>query len=123
MLRQRVIDRARRQLVETEITDLIIDTLEFWQSEPKACMVLIMGKPGVGKTVTLQAVCDMSAGMVRYVETPASNSNRDFYAAVARSVGCADGSSYNGSQIKPKVKETFHLTPLSLASDEAPMLS
>ncbi len=122
ILRQRFIDRARRQLAETEITALTIDTLEFWQSEPKACMVLIMGKPGVGKTVTLQAVCDMSAGMVRYVETPASNSNRDFYAAVARSVGCADGSSYNGSQIKAKVEETLHLSQLSLAYDEAQML-
>jgi hypothetical protein len=122
ILRQRFIDRARRQLAETEITALIIDTLEFWQSEPEACMVLIMGKPGVGKTVTLQAVCDMSAGMVRYVETPASNSNRDFYAAVARSLGCADGSSYNGSQIKGKVEETLHLSELSLAYDEAQML-
>src|SRR5260370_8892423 len=101
MLRQRFIDHARRQLAETEITALIIDTLEFWQSEPEACMVLVMGKPGVGKTVTLQAVCDMSAGMVRYVETPASNSNRDFYAAVARSLGCADASPSNGSHTKP----------------------
>jgi AAA domain-containing protein len=122
ILRQRFIDRARRQLAETEITALIIDTLEFWQSEPKACMVLVTGKPGVGKTVTLQAVCDMSAGMVRYIETPASNSNRDFYAAVARALGCADGSSYNGSQIKAKVEETLHLSELSLAYDEAQML-
>jgi hypothetical protein len=122
ILKQRFIDRARRQLAETQITALIIDTLEFWQSEPKACMVLIMGKPGVGKTVTLRAVCNMSAGMVRYVETPASNSNRDFYAAVARSLGCADGSSYNGSQIKSKVEETLHLSELSLAYDEAQML-
>ena len=122
ILKQRFIDRARCQLAQTEITALIIDTLEFWQSGPSACMVLIMGKPGVGKTVTLRAVCDMSAGMVRYVETPASNSNRDFYAAVARSLGCADGASYNGSQIKSKVEETLHLSELSLVYDEAQML-
>ena len=122
ILRQRFIDRARHRLAGTEITARIVDTLDFWQSDPEACMVLLMGKSGVGKTVTLRAVCDMSAGMVRYVETPASNSNRDFYATVARSLGCADGASYNGSQIKSKVEETLHLSELSLACDEAQML-
>jgi hypothetical protein len=122
ILKQRFINCVGHQLAETEITARMIDTLEFWRSEPKACVVLIMGKPGVGKTITLRAVCDMSAGMVRYVETPASNSNRDFYAAVARSLGCADGSSYNGSQIKSKVEETLHLSELSLGFDEAQML-
>src|SRR5260370_38705188 len=34
ILRQRFIDCARRQLAETEITARMIDTLEFWRSEP-----------------------------------------------------------------------------------------
>jgi hypothetical protein len=119
-LRSRFVEAAKTRLADTAVTTEINRTLDFWFSRRR--MVLIEGVAGIGRTVTTRAWCDAHAGLVRYVEVPSSSDERSFYASVARELGVARGTSFNGQQIKVRVEEMLATGEIALAFDESQYL-
>jgi len=119
-VRGRFIEAAKSRLAETAVTIEINRTLDFWFSRRR--MVLIEGVAGIGRTATTRAWCDAHAGLVRYVEVPSSSDERSFYASVARELGVARGTSFNGQQIKVRVEEMLATGEIALALDESQYL-
>ena len=83
------IKEAESRLANTEISRQISENLDFCYRRRR--MILIEANVGVGKTATVKAWCSRYAGLVRYVETPSSNDDRSFYAAIAEAIGVARG--------------------------------
>jgi hypothetical protein len=119
-LRQRFIDSARSRLANTVVSQQMLNEFDYFYNQRQN--ISILGKSGIGRTVTTRAACDMHAGMIRYVETPSSNDDRSFYVAVARALGVARGAAFNTQQIKLKIEETLNVSGLMLAIDECQYL-
>jgi hypothetical protein len=119
-LRNRSMEAARARLADTVVTRKISETLDFWFARRR--MVLIEGVAGIGRTATTRAWCDAHAGLVRYIEVPSSSDDRSFYASVARELGVARGTSFNGQQIKVRVEEMLMTSELMIAFDESQYL-
>lgn len=120
VLRERFISSARSRLADTVVTNQISQTLDFWFARRR--MILIEGSAGIGRTATTKAWCDAHAGLVRYVEVPSSSDDRSFYASIARELGVARGTSFNGQQIKVRVEEMLATSDLMVAFDESQYL-
>jgi len=118
--RQRTMQAACTALAKTEITAAIRGNLDFCLSQGR--MILIEGVPGLGKSVSAKAWVEMQGGLARYLEVPAGNDERSFYVKVAAALGVANGTSYNGSQIKVRVEEALQASGLMLVMDEASRL-
>jgi hypothetical protein len=119
-LREQFIVAARSRLADTIVTSRINQALDFWFARRR--MVLIEGVAGIGRTATTRAWCDAHPGLVRYVEVPSSSDDRSFYASIARELGVARGTSFNGQQIKVRVEEMLASSELVLALDESQYL-
>lgn len=119
-LRQRFVAAARSRLADTIVTSRINETLNFWFARRR--MVLIEGVAGIGRSATTRAWCDAHAGLARYIEVPSSSDDRSFYASIARELGVARGTSFNGQQIKVRVEEMLMTSELMLAFDESQYL-
>jgi hypothetical protein len=113
-------EQAAAKLVDTDVSTLILETLGFAKRSGR--MVLIEGNPGLGKSVTSKTWCEMQSGMVRWVEVPPGNDDRSFYAAIAESLGVANGLSRTGQEIKSRVEEALRASGLMLVLDEASRL-
>lgn len=64
----------------------------------------------------------MQGGLARYLETPAGNDDRSFYARIADALGVANGTSYNGQQIKLRIERALKISGLMLVFDESSRL-
>lgn len=115
--RERSIEAAAVPLANTEVSALMLDNLEFCFRQKR--MILIEGNPGLGKSVTTRAFAEMQAGLVRYVEVPASNDDRSLYVKIAAALGVANGASYNGQQIKLRVEDALQMSGLGVLLDES----
>ncbi|MBI5818674.1 MAG: ATP-binding protein [Verrucomicrobia bacterium] len=118
--RARCIEKAREQIAFTTIAQRMFELLDF--AFNTRSMVLAEGDSRLGKSRAARTWCEMHPGLARYVEIPASNDDRTFYATVAESLGVAKGSSYNGQQINLRVMEVLKNSRLMLVLDEAQFL-
>lgn len=118
--RERSIQIASESLAKTHVSAMILEGLDFCFRQRR--MVLIEGNPGVGKSVTTRAFCEMQAGMVRHVETPASSDEKSFFVKIAAALGVANGAGYNGQQVKLRVEEVLAGSGLGLVLDECSRL-
>ena len=114
------VEHARRSIAFTSIARRVFALLDF--AFETRSMVLAEGDSRLGKSRTAKAWCEMHPGVVRYVEVPASNDDRTFYATIAESLGVARGPSYNGQQINLRVIEVLKESRLMLVLDEAQFL-
>ena len=119
-LRSRSIESAESRLADTAVTRKINYTLDFWRSRRR--MVLIEGVAGIGRTKTTEAWAEAQAGTVRVVEVPSSGDDRSFFAAIARQLGVARGTSMKAQEIKVRVEETLANSELMIAFDESQYL-
>ncbi len=115
--RDRCTEAPLGKLAKTSVTELTLDCLNFVRETGKA--VLLEGQPRIGKSESARAFCECEAGMARYVEVPSTNDERSLYKAVAEALGVADGTSYNGRQIRERVEEVLRRSKLMLVFDEA----
>ena len=118
--RARCIEKEREQIAFTTIAQRVFELLDF--AFNTRSMVLVEGDSRLGKSKATRTWCEMHPGLARYVEIPASNDDRTFYATVAESLGVAKGSSYNGQQINLRVMEVLKNSRLMLVLDEAQFL-
>jgi hypothetical protein len=82
-------------------------------------MILLHNDSGNGKSDSAKAYCQTQPGRARYCIVPSSNTEVDFWRALAGAVGTADGMSYKCEQIRTRVKETLLSAGLVLVLDNA----
>jgi hypothetical protein len=119
-LRKRTAGAARSRLAETAIALKIFETLDFWLARRR--MVLIEGVAGIGRTASARAWSDSQCGLVRLIEVPSSRDDRSFFAAIARELGVARGTSMKAQEIKVRIEEMLATSELLLAFDESQYL-
>jgi len=95
----------------------LADAIAFAQSAP--VMVLLEGVARIGKSFAAQDCCERSAGLVRYIQTPARNDDLAFYRAFAKSLGVACSLSMKAQQIRDRVEEALQGAGVAVLIDEA----
>jgi hypothetical protein len=103
--------------VTTEIGRRVAEAIEY--ARATRCLVLVDGLPRIGKSFSARTFCERSAGMVRYVETPASNDDFSFFRAIAKSLGVASSLKMKAQEIRARVEETLQAGDLTVVLDEA----
>ena len=108
---------AQPATVETEISRRVVDALEYAQRN--RCLVLVDGMARIGKSFSTRAWCQRSAGLVRYVQTPATNDDQSFFRAVALALGVSASLKLKAVELRSRVEETLAGSGLMLVLDEA----
>jgi len=108
---------ARLATVQTEISRRVVDALEYAQRN--RCLVLVDGVARIGKTFAARAWCEQSAGLVRYVQTPATNDESGFYRAIAKALGVSASLQLKAAELRARIEETLHGGDLMLVLDES----
>jgi hypothetical protein len=80
---------------------------------------LVDGAARIGKTFATRAWCERSAGLVRYVQVPASNDDGGFFRAIAQALGVSSSLKLKAAEIRGRVEETLQGGDLMLVLDEA----
>lgn len=119
-IRERQAAAAHSRLAATAVTLRINDTLDFWAARRR--MILIEGVAGIGRTASARAWIAAQSGLVRFVEVPSSSDDRSFFAAIARELGVARGTSMKAQEIKVRIEEMLLASDLLLAFDESQYL-
>ncbi|HEY5232206.1 MAG TPA: AAA family ATPase [Verrucomicrobiae bacterium] len=108
---------ARPATVQTEISRRVMDALEYAQRN--RCLVLVDGLARIGKTFAARAWCERSAGLVRLVQTPASNDDQSFFRAIAKALGVSASLKLKAVELRARVEETLAGSGLMLVLDES----
>ena len=103
--------------VVTDIGRRVHDAIEY--ASASHCLVLVDGLPRIGKSFAAKAYCERSAGVARYVQTPASNDDFSFFRAIAQALGVSSSLKMKAQEIRARVEETLQAGTLSLVLDEA----
>ena len=103
--------------VETSIGAQIARELHYTRSA--RTIALIDGAARIGKTFAVRDWCLKSAGLVRYVETPASGDDISFFRAIARSLGVSSSLQMKAAELRSRVEEALSTGDLMLVFDEA----
>ncbi|HZM06323.1 MAG TPA: AAA family ATPase [Candidatus Saccharimonadales bacterium] len=112
--------RAASQLAKTEVVDVIFDCLDFARSEK--VLVQIEGDSRFGKTESIKAFAYGHPGDTRLVSTPASNSARDMYKAIAEPLGMQFSFETPTAKLKDRVEYIMRYSGLMLIFDEGQFL-
>lgn len=108
---------SRPAVAETTIFRRTADAVAFAQSAP--ALVLLQGVARIGKSFSAQEICARSGGLLRYVQTPASNDEFSFLRAFALSLGVASSLKTKAVEIRARVEETLQSGGVGVVLDEA----
>jgi len=108
---------VQRNLVTTEITKRVFETLEYALAV-KGCVV-VQGLERIGKTKAAQAWCEMNLGRARYFQVPATTDEKSFYWQIARSLGVSCCIRSKAQELRQRIEETLLDSPLLVCCDEA----
>lgn len=107
-------------VVVTQIGRMIYDALDYCFAS--RCLVLINGKPRLGKTWAAKKWVEANPGRARYCETAASSDELSFLIGIARAIGVAVESSPKVKKLRPKVEAALQQGGRTLVCDEASLL-
>jgi hypothetical protein len=118
-LRQFMADycRLKSNGLVTAIGQAVGDGLEYC-SQTRG-LVLISGKPRLGKTWAAQAWIKRNPGRARYVQIPSDGSDATFFGAIARALGLTVESDAKVKYLCPRVEAALQGGDLMLVLDEA----
>lgn len=118
------IDRRKEtlasRLAETEITKLVFEWMSVACETRRA--VVIEGNSRFGKTEAIKLWCDMSPGVARLVNTPATNAVGDLLREVARALGIDSAIARRGVDLRERIDYVLRYSNLLLCFDESNFL-
>ncbi len=112
--------KACQHLAMTDVAVKVFDALDYAWSEK--VMVHIEGDSRFGKTEAVQTWCAMYPGRARLITVPCSNSDSDYFKAVAEALGIASGYKVQNQALKAKVEYIVRHGGLMLVHDEGAFL-
>jgi hypothetical protein len=118
--RERACEAAVQKLAKTSVSTRIVEAMDFCLRQRR--MIVIEGNPGLGKSVTINAWCEMHGGMARVFMVPEADDRRSFFASIAAALGVANSSSYTGQEIQLRVEAALTASGVMLVADESARL-
>jgi len=122
-LKQLQADYIRQKTDGVAVTELgraVYDALEYCNKS--RCLVLISGKPRLGKTYAAQAWVQQHPGRARYCQVPSSADDLAFFTAVARALGITIESNAKTKNLRPRIEAALQSGDVMLVLDEAAYL-
>jgi hypothetical protein len=119
-LRQLLADHTRQKsegVTVMEIGRAIYGALDYCNQS--RCMVLISGKPRIGKTWAAQRWIEQHPGRARYCQVPSSADDLAFFTAIARALGITVESNAKTKNLRPRIKAALQSGDVVLVLDEA----
>ena len=101
----------------TEVGRVVCQTLDYC-SESR-CLVLISGRPRLGKTFTAEAWVKQHPGRARYCQVPSSADDLAFFTAIARALGITIESNAKTKNLRPRIEAALQGGDITLVLDEA----
>lgn len=112
--------QAAQTLAMTEVAVKVFDALNYACSEK--VFVRVEGGSRFGKTEALQTYCNMYPGRARLVTVPCSNSDVDYFKAIAEALGIHCDYRTNAQRLREKLEFIVRYVGLLLVHDEAHFL-
>lgn len=110
-------EKQRENFVETAVVKEVYSAIDF--STGTRQMILATGKIGSGVSSAAKSWCNQFPGCARYVLTPSSNNQRDFFMAIAGALGVPDGFSKKVSELKERCEQALQGRDITLIFDSA----
>jgi hypothetical protein len=101
----------------TEAGRTVCDALDYCSAS--RCLVLISGRPRLGKTFAAQSWVNQHPGRARYCQTPSSADDLAFFTAIARALGITVESTAKTKNLRPRIEAALQSGDLTLVLDEA----
>jgi hypothetical protein len=101
----------------TEAGRMVCDSLEYCGDS--RCLVLISGRPRLGKTFAAQSWVAQHPGRARYCQTPSSADDLAFFTAISRALGITVESTAKTKNLRPRIEAALQGGDLTLVLDEA----
>jgi hypothetical protein len=108
---------AQQAAKVTEVGRAVYEALDYC-SQSK-CMVMISGRPRVGKTFAARQWVNQHPGQARYCEIPTSPDDLSFFTALARALGITIESNAKRKNLQPRIESALLGSGLVLVADEA----
>lgn len=115
--RQREINAARDRTVETSITRLVYEELDF--ARETRSLVVVEGREGIGKTEAARTWCKQHPGQAVYISLESGNDEVTLFRAIGRRIGTACSLARKATEIKARIEEALQPGHLMLVIDEA----
>jgi hypothetical protein len=110
-------EKARSELVMTEIGKQVFDTLDACLETRK--MVIVEGESGVGKTTATEAWCKCHLGDARFVSLSGISQKTGIFRAIAKTLGVACSYAHTATRVQIRVEDILQKSGLMLVVDEA----
>jgi hypothetical protein len=101
----------------TEAGRVVCEALDYCNAS--RCLVLISGRPRLGKTFSAKSWIEQHPGRARYCQTPSSADDLAFFSAIARALGITIESNAKTKNLRPRIEAALQGGDLTLVLDEA----
>lgn len=118
--RQREIDEAASDIIETEVTKKVFEELDYGLEA--RTFVLIEGLEGVGKTAAALNWCARHPGQAVYIRLEAGADEQTLYRSIARQVGTSCSYGRKAKEMRARLQDALQAGQLMLVLDEAHFL-
>jgi hypothetical protein len=118
-LRELMADYGRQKsegIAVTEIGRTVYEALDYCSQAH--CLVLVSGKPRLGKTFAAQRWVEQHPGRARYCQVPSSADDLAFFTAIGRSLGLTIESDAKTKYLRPRIEAALQGGAVSLVLDE-----
>jgi hypothetical protein len=103
-------------VADTQIVSAVNEALDYC-SQSK-CLVMISGRPRLGKTFAARHWVNRNPGRARYCEIPASPDDLSFFTALARALGITIESNAKRKNLQPRIEAALQGGDLLVVADE-----
>jgi hypothetical protein len=119
-IKELLADYTRQKCDGTAVTEIgraVNEALDYCSQSH--CLVLISGKPRVGKTWAAQRWVEQHPGRARYVQVPSSADDLAFFTTIARALGITIESNAKTKNLRPRIEAALQAGDVLLVLDEA----
>jgi hypothetical protein len=118
--RQKEIDEASSQMFETEVSKKTFAALDY--AHESKSFVLIEGREGIGKSMSVRSWCARHPGEVVYISLSSGHDETSLLRSIARVVGTACALTMKMGEMKARVEAALLPGQLTVVLDEAHFL-
>jgi hypothetical protein len=115
--RAKWIAQRSKEVVQTEIGKRIEDALDY--AYEARTLTIIDGDPRLGKSFAAKHHCEISGGLLRYVQVPSSTDLASFLRAIAESLGLATNLNLKAQVLHHRIRDALASGDLGICFDEA----
>jgi hypothetical protein len=103
-------------VADTQIVSAVNEALDYCSRSK--CLVMIAGRPRLGKTLAARHFVNQHPGRARYCEVPSSPDDLSFFTALARALGITIESNAKRKNLQPRIEAALQGGDLVLVLDE-----